>query len=101
MDYSEITCDETIDADAEAKSNDEAKMNDEETKFIPTNFNEKNITCKIQNFYTLLTFFLTTIALLIDVSTYCYLIKYRAKKQHFLPFHNTKQQIKRSFMLII
>ena len=28
---------------AEAKSNDEAKLNDEETKTFPTNFNEKNI----------------------------------------------------------
>ena len=90
MDYSEITCDETIDADAEAKSNDEAKMNDEEAKFIPTNFNEKNITCKIQNFYTLLTFLLTTIALLIDVSTYCYLIKYRAKKITFFTISQHK-----------
>ena len=36
----------------------EAKSNDEETKTIPTNFNEKNITCKIQNFYILLAFFI-------------------------------------------
>ena len=43
-----IICDEII--DAEAKSNDRAKSNDEETKTIPTNFNEKNITCNIQNF---------------------------------------------------
>ena len=41
-----IMCDEVIDADAEAKSNDEVKSNDEETKIVPTNFNEKNITCK-------------------------------------------------------
>ena len=39
----------------------------EEIKTIPTNFNEKIITCKIQNFYTLLTFLLVTIALLTAV----------------------------------
>ena len=27
------------------------KSNEEETKSVRTNFNEKNITCKIQNFY--------------------------------------------------
>ena len=49
---------------------------DEETKTIPTNFNEKKATCKTQNFYILLSFLLITIALLITVSIYCYLIKY-------------------------
>ena len=42
MDDSAITCDEIIDV--------ESKWNDEETKTIPTNFNEKNTTCAIQNF---------------------------------------------------
>ena len=41
-----------IDADMEAKSNDE------ETKTVLKNFNEKNITCKIQNIYILLAFFI-------------------------------------------
>ena len=41
-----------------------------------TTFNEKNITCKTQSFYILLTFLLITIVLLIAVSIYCYLIKY-------------------------
>ena len=41
-----------------------------------TNFNEKNVTCKTQNFYILLTFSLITITFLIAVSIYCYLIKY-------------------------
>ena len=49
---------------------------DEETKTIPTNFNEKKATCKTQNFYILLSILLITIALLITVSIYCYLIKY-------------------------
>ena len=34
----------------------------EETKTVPTNFNEKNTTCKTQNFYVLLVFLLITIA---------------------------------------
>ena len=53
-----------------------------------TNFNKKYIICETQNFYTLLAFLLITIALLIAVSVYCYLIKYGAK--HLLPFRNTK-----------
>ena len=53
------------------------------------NFNEKKATCKMQKFFILLAFLLITIALLIAVSTYCYLIKYRAKQKYLLPFHNT------------
>ena len=49
---------------------------DKETKTFPTNFNEKKTICKAQNFYILLEFLLITIVLLIDVSIYCYLIKY-------------------------
>ena len=70
MDDSAIICDEVI------------KSYDEEIKTIPTNFNEKNITCKTQNFYILLAFLLITITLLIAVSIYCYLIKYQAKQKH-------------------
>ena len=62
------------------------KSYDEEIKIILTNFNEKNITCKTQNFYILLAFLLITITLLIAVSIYCYLIKYQAKQKHLLPF---------------
>ena len=69
MDDSAIICDEII------KSYDEKKT-------IPRNFNEKNITCKTQNFYILLAFLLITITLLIAVSTYRYLIKYQAKQKH-------------------
>ena len=71
-----ITCDEVIDPDAKLSPKD----NDDETKTIPTNFNEKKATCKTQNFYILLAFLLITIALLIVVSIYCYLIKHRAKQ---------------------
>ena len=49
----------------------------EETKTVPTNFIEKKATCQTRSFYILLTFLLITIVLLIAVSIYCYLIKYR------------------------
>ena len=69
MDDSAIICDEIIesyneDTDAEAKL------------YHETNFNEKKGTCKMQNFYFLLTFLLIIIVSLIAVSIYCYLIKY-------------------------
>ena len=79
-----ITCDEII----------------EETKTILTKHikhNEKHITCKIQNLYILLAFSSIINALLIAaiaVSIYCYLIKYRAKQKHLLPFHNTNKELK-------
>ena len=51
MNDSAIVCDEVT------------ELYDEETKSIPTNFNEKKATCKTQNFYILLAFLLITIAL--------------------------------------
>ena len=72
-----------------AKSN----TNDEKEKTIATNFHEKNITCKIQNFYILLAFLLSTLALLIVVRIYCYLMINRAKK-HLLPFQVTNNELK-------
>ena len=68
MDDSTIICDEVI------------KSHEEKIQTIPTNFNEKKVTCKMQNFYILLAFFKITIVLQIAASIYCYLIKYRAKK---------------------
>ena len=70
MDNSVITCDEIIEICEEEK-----------------NFNEKKATYETQNFYILLAFLLTTIALLIAVNIYCYLIKYRAKQKYLVPFH--------------
>ena len=67
MDYSAIECNEIIESyeeDAEAISYDE-KI-----------FIEMKTTCKMQNSYILLAFLLITIALLISVSIYYYLIKY-------------------------
>ena len=66
----------------------------EETKTVPTNFNEENITCKTQSFYILLAFLLITIALLIAVDIYCYLIKHRTKQKHLLSFHTTNNELK-------
>ena len=80
-----ITCDKIIDAGA--------KSYDEETKTIP-NFNEKKVAWKTQNFYILLAFSLITIALLIVVSSYCYLIKYRAKENNLLTFHIINNKLK-------
>ena len=74
------------------------KLYDEEIKTIPTNLNKKKVTCKMQSFYILLAFLLITIALLIAVSIYCYLIKYQRK--HLLPFHNTIIN-QTSFILIV
>ena len=48
----------------------------EETKPIPINFNEKKATCKTENLFILLAFLLITIALLVAVGIYFYLIKY-------------------------
>ena len=104
MDKSTITCDEVIesfneDADAEAKSYDKAKSNDkvklyDKTKTFPVNFNEKKAVCKTKNFYILLAFLLITVALLIAVSIYCYLIRYRVKRIHLLPFHDTNNGLR-------
>ena len=70
------------------------KSYDEETKTIPRNFNEKKVAYKTQNLCIALAFLLITIALLIAVSVYCYLIKYRAKQKHLLPFHVTNNELK-------
>ena len=59
-----------------------------------TNFNKKKATCKTQNFYILLAFLLITITLLIIVSIHCYLIKYRGKENHLLPFHFKNIELK-------
>ena len=50
MDDSAIVCDEVIDADAEAESNNETNSYDKETETVTTYFNEKKATCKKQNF---------------------------------------------------
>ena len=89
MDESAIVCDVVIDANAKLSPKD----NDDETKTIPTNFNKKKVTCKTQNFYILLAFLLITIALLIAVSIYCYLIKYQAKQKTFVTISKLKPSL--------
>ena len=76
MDDSTIMCNEII----------------EET--VLTNLNEEKATYKTQNFYVLLAFLLITIALLIAVSVYSYLIKYLAKQKHLLPLNFTNNKLK-------
>ena len=65
-----------------------------ETYDEETNFNEKKPTCKTQKFYILLAFLLVTVALLIAVSIYCYLIKYGGKQKHLLPFQFANNKLK-------
>ena len=81
-----ITCDEVIEA--------EVKSYNGETKTFPINFSEQKAAYKKQNFYILLAFLLSTIALLIAVSIYCYLIKYLSKQKHLLTFHITNNELK-------
>ena len=45
---------------------------------------KKNAICKTKNFCILLAFLL-----FIAVSIYCYLIKYKAKQKHLLPYYVT------------
>ena len=59
------------------------------------NFKKKNITCKTQNFHILLAFLLIAIAILIAVSIYCYLIKYRAK--HLVLFCDTNNKLNKFY----
>ena len=68
--------------DTEAKLCGKAKSHDEET----------NIICERKKLYILLPFLLITVALLIAVSIYCYLIKYKAKQKHLLPFYFTNSK---------
>ena len=63
IDYSVVTCDENI----------------EKTKTVPTKNTSTKIflkTCTSTDFYILLAFLLITIALLIVLGIYCYLVKY-------------------------
>ena len=68
----------------------------EETRAVPINISEKNITYKTQYFYILLALLLITIiALLIAVSIYRYLIKYQANQKRLLPFYSTNNELKK------
>ena len=85
MDDSAILCDEIIEL---YNKDTEAKLYDK------NNRNENKTACKTQNFYFLLEFLLNTVALLIAVSIYCCLTKYRAKqKQKLLLFHDKNNEL--------
>ena len=76
MDDSVIMCDIVIELYDEVPDVD---VENKETKaYDETNFNKKKATCKSENFYALLYFYVLLIAktLLIVVNIYCYLIKY-------------------------
>ena len=89
---SAIICDKVIDTDAKP-----SPKVDDETKTIPTNSNEKKVTCKMQNFYISLAFSLVTVELLIAVGIYCYLIKCWAKQWHY---YFTTQNENKSILII-
>ena len=60
-----------------------------------TNYNENKATFKMQNFYILLAFLLSIIALLLlDFSICCYLIKYQPIQKQLLPFHFLNNTLK-------
>ena len=53
---------------------------------------KQNTAYKTKNFDILLTFLLITITLLITI-IYCYLIKYKAKQKHLLPYYLTNEKL--------
>ena len=48
----------------------------------------------VKKLYILLGFLLITIALLIAVSIYCYIIKYKSKQKHLLPYYVINDELK-------
>ena len=89
-----ITCREIVDAEAEANSYDKEK------KLLQQILIKKSI-CRKENIYVLLAFLLITIQLLISDSSYCYIIKYQAKKKHLLPFHMTNNELNKKWRIKI
>ena len=70
QDDSAVTCDEIIDT----------------TKTVPTKSTSTSS-------YILLAFFLITIVLLVAVKAYAYLIKYKVKQKHLLPYYVTTDRL--------
>ena len=83
MDDSVITCDRIIELYDTMKKQKLLKS-----------YNNKKETCKTQKFYNLLTFLLIFIILLIAVSIYCYLMKYRAKWKYLVAFQDRNNEFK-------
>ena len=59
---------------------------------ITTNFGA-GIKKKHKDSYILLTFVLIAIALLVAISIYFFLIKYKAKQKHLLPYYVTNDKL--------
>ena len=59
-------------------------------KYILMKKKQKKTVCKTKHFYFLLAFLLITMTLLMSVSIYCYLLKYRAKQKHLLRDKNNE-----------
>ena len=77
-----VKCNKTIDAVARS--------------YNSTNFNEKEISCKIGNFYILFVLLLITVSLLIIVSVYYfyYHIRHWSKQKHTLPYYHSNNKLK-------
>ena len=86
-----ITCNEITDAAAKSYNDETTKCASSKTAL--TNFNEEETICKTKKVYSLLTFFLITIALLMADGVYCNLIKYQAKQKHLLPYNATNNKL--------
>ena len=54
----------------------------------------KKVACNTRNFYILLAFLLITKVVLIAASIYCYMIKYKSKQKHLLPYYVTNNELK-------
>ena len=59
----------------------------------------KKANCKTKKFYILLSFLLYAILLLIAVSSYCCVIKYKAKQKHLLSFKVINSELKKVMYL--
>ena len=55
---------------------------------------KKNAIRKPKKVHILFAFLLITITVMTAVNIYCYLIKYKAKQKHLLPFYVTNNELK-------
>ena len=67
-------------------------------KQLPQTLMTKVKSVKKKIFYILLVFLLITIVLLVAVSIYCYLIKYKSKQKYLLPFTSQIKNQELSFI---
>ena len=67
---------------------------EEETKTVTGSFTEEISVYKTKKFFILLVFLIITDALLIAVSIYRFLINFKAKQKHLLPFYVRIKELK-------